>query len=77
MNAKFEAKLESAKRIWDEKKGTIAVVSMATTVGLYAIIRSNAKTVNGFLEQNQLEAKFWEHIGATKEEIEEWLATKK
>lgn len=76
MNAKLEAKLDSAKRIWDEKKGSIAVITTATTVGLFLIVRRNARVVDSFLEENDLNTKFWEHIGATQEEIEEWLATK-
>lgn len=62
-------KIESLKNFWDRKKGTIAVTAIATTVGMVALMRGQQKTVNGFLEENDLMGKFMEYLGADEEEM--------
>lgn len=71
MNKKIEAKLDSAKRIWDEKKGTLAVIATTTTVGMVMLMRANQRTVNGFLEENDLMEDFFVYLGADEDEIAE------
>lgn len=62
-------KIESLKNFWDRKKGVVAVTAIATTVGMIALMRGQQKTVNGFLEENDLMAEFMKYIGADEEEL--------
>lgn len=62
-------KIESLKNFWDRKKGTIAVTAIATTGAMVALMRAQQKTVNGFLEENDLMEKFYEYIGADEDDI--------
>ena len=54
MNKKIVSAKNSVKKFWNDKKGTIAVIATATTVGMVAINRAHLKTVNHFLEQNDM-----------------------
>jgi predicted negative regulator of RcsB-dependent stress response len=69
INATKPNKIESLKNFWDRKKGTIAVTAIATTAGMVALMRAQQKTVNGFLEGNDLMEKFMEYLGADEEEL--------
>lgn len=62
-------KLESAKKIWDKNKGKIAIIATATTVGLVMVLRSNQKSVEGFLTEKGLLEEFWTYIGADEDDI--------
>lgn len=62
-------KLESIKNFWDRKKGTIAITAIATTGAMVMLMRAQQKTVNGFLEENDLMEKFYEYIGADEDDI--------
>jgi hypothetical protein len=54
--------LESWKEYWDRKKGTVAVVAIATTFGALALNKHNLKVCRQFLEER-----------GQLEEFEDWL----
>lgn len=69
LNETKPTKIESLKNFWDRKKGTVAVTAIATTAGMVILMRTQMKTVNGFLEENDLMEKFMEYIGADEDDI--------
>lgn len=69
INETKTSKLDSIKNFWDRKKGTIAVTAIAATGGMVMLMRAQQKTINGFLEENDLMEKFYEYIGADEDDI--------
>lgn len=70
---KKTSKSEALKDFWDRKKGAVAVTAVATTVAMVALVRSQNKQFQKFLKEQDMEAEFWKFIGATEEEIEDFI----
>ena len=62
MNKKIESKIQSVKKFWDDKKGTIAVVASVTTVAGVAIARASAKSTQEFVKEQGLETEYYEFL---------------
>lgn len=54
METKFANAKDKTVKFWNDKKGTIAVATTATTIGLVALMRMQRKTVNQFMDENDL-----------------------
>ena len=62
MNKKIESKIQSVKKFWDDKKGTIAVIASVTTVAGVAIARASAKSTQEFVKEQGLEGAYYEFL---------------
>lgn len=69
------SKLDAAKDFWNRKKGAIAITATATTVGMVALCRAQNRTFEKFLEEKGMKEEFWKFIGATEEEIQDFIKT--
>ena len=72
-NLEKESKSEKLKRIWDNNKGKLAVVTTATTVGLVLLMRRNNDIYNKFIDEHGLKEEFFKYLGADEEELAELL----
>jgi hypothetical protein len=58
----IKSQAETWKEYWDRKKGTIAIIGIATTVALWKLNGHNLKVCRQFIEEKNL-----------TEEFENWL----
>ncbi|QFG09329.1 hypothetical protein SEA_SLOOPYJOE_34 [Arthrobacter phage Sloopyjoe] len=72
---KKTSKTEALKDFWDRKKGAIAVTATATTVAMVALCRAQNKQFQQFVKEQGVETEFWKFIGATEEEIQDFIKT--
>lgn len=70
---KKTSKTEALKDFWDRKKGAVAVTAVATTVAMVALCRAQNKQFNQFIKEQDIEVEFWKFIGATEEEIQDFI----